>query len=73
LGYQIVLITLLGTAFLGGAAFGLYRLFPVFDVSWRYRLSGVALFVLCAPVGAGLYFLAASGDLCDVLRDCATG
>jgi hypothetical protein len=61
LGYQIVLITLLGTAFLGGAAIGLYMIFPIGPATAMRRISGGVLLALCAPIGLGVYLLAVGG------------
>jgi len=58
LGYQIVLLTLLGTAILGGAAVGLYLIFPIGPATVRSRLGGGALLALCAPLGLCVYLLA---------------
>jgi hypothetical protein len=61
LGAQVGVITSLGAAFLWGAAFGAARLLGVFDGGRPTRLRSWLLIVVCAPVGAALYSLAALG------------
>jgi hypothetical protein len=62
LGAQVGIVTLLGAAFLGIAAFGCARLLSGFDVGQPSRFGAWALMVVGAPIGLALYSLAGLGD-----------